>query len=338
MVRKQDGIIAMITTIMVSILLITLAIGLIVLTSGGLQQSSDDELSLRAYAAAEGGIEWAYQAILFNPGTWPNGCISPVLLPAILPPSNQNSITCLSVDGDADRVAGTLNSSNENQVVIAPNGAQTLQKIQVNWITSGDPGYGTAGNANFPAAAPSTWLPGVELTLVNYATNPAGPTNNISGGPGYRIRNVAFLPSKTASPNEPEILAGCTPNAAQFDCSATISADSSNPGGLVADEGELIYIRSLYTSNAQSFNYSICLEDTNYAGTHQCMPVPQTATIDVTARSGPVYRRIVATAPTGGGFVPSALDYVLFGDQDICKDFGVYQAPGAQVQPGVCTP
>src|SRR5436190_343797 len=71
--KSQRGVISMISALMVSVLVIIVAMGLIVYINSSAQQGSDDELSLRAYAAAQGGVEWAYNQILQNPNTtFPN--------------------------------------------------------------------------------------------------------------------------------------------------------------------------------------------------------------------------------------------------------------------------
>jgi hypothetical protein len=47
-----------------------------------------------------------------------------------------------------------------------------------------------------------------------------------------------------------------------------------------------------------------------------------TATIDITAKAGDVFRRVVYKVPYKNG-AASGLDYVIFSDQDVCKNFGV---------------
>lgn len=71
-------------------------------------------------------------------------------------------------------------------------------------------------------------------------------------------------------------------------------------------------------------HYRLTFFNNNGAGSGGVpVPVPdQYATIDVTARSGPVYRRVIQKVRINSGVV-SGLDYVLFSDTDICKDFFV---------------
>jgi hypothetical protein len=47
-----------------------------------------------------------------------------------------------------------------------------------------------------------------------------------------------------------------------------------------------------------------------------------TATIDVTGKAGDVYRRVVYKIPFNKG-AAVGLDYVLFADQNVCKDMTI---------------
>ena len=47
-----------------------------------------------------------------------------------------------------------------------------------------------------------------------------------------------------------------------------------------------------------------------------------TATIDVTARAGQTYRRVISKLPINGG-ASNGLNYVMYSDTNICKGFNV---------------
>ena len=282
--KHQDGIISMITTIMVSILLIMMALGLLILTNGGTQQASDDELSLRAYAAAEGGLDWAFTHLGATAGNCTQG------------------LAALAADPNA--LPGSLTDSNQNQIILPAGafaGGQRLGSIRVRWIQAGDygakPGYGPWPGGALPAASGAV-LPGVELTLVDY--NSGGGASVNSPSPNYNVRNVVFLPSTSGAGNTPintnvnglyntgpKILAQCqNPGSGlstPYYCSATVSALASGP--LPVNEGELVYIRGLYLPPGASTSYSLCFQTTASPGNCALIPL-QTAYLP-TARCQP---------------------------------------------------
>jgi hypothetical protein len=79
----------------------------------------------------------------------------------------------------------------------------------------------------------------------------------------------------------------------------------------------VVYARALYL-NQTNPSVSYKLQFINSSGTVMSVPSSNT-TIDVTARSGPVYRRVVAKVPNNT--VPAGLNYVIFSDTNICKAF-----------------
>lgn len=359
---RQRGVVSLITAIMVSILLISVSLGLLLLANGGTQQASDDELSLRAYATANGGIEWAYAQILndinqnlalpnYSNCGQANG--TDATISQLFNAANQNAITCMTVTSQANALSGTLGKDEAAQVTVDPQNVPPVSNIVVSWLdqsktpTEAFPSglYNKYGliNQNLPAGNTAGLIPGVELTIVNYYTSAAG--DQVVPSQGYSIRNVVLLPqsggetSSGPTPQNPnKILVQCAPNPSGFACtnSTKIPADPAHPAGLAPKgnpfpEGMIVYIRPLFPTFG--FHYNVCIELTN----NTCLTLSlQEMTLDVTARSGPVYRRIVAKASTGQGKVPAGLNYVLYGDRNVCKDFEIHQAPGATAGNLVC--
>ncbi len=345
--RDQRGIISMITTIMVSILLITLAIGLVSLLSGTLQQSSDDELSVRATVAAEGGVEWAITQLLANPSFQHTACdnTAPTPIPLSvykfggLSTSNiDNVITCILVHSQTNQVSGSLDANASRQIMVpAVAAGPTLKTITVSWISSSEPGPNLA-------IAPGTELPcsdpanpsclnaaGIELTLVRFPIVGGGTVTPAN----IKLRNALLLPSTGGGATiGAKVVVDCVPSGG-YQCSASIPA-SDVTLALLNNEAEVISIRSRYLNGSnQRVDYSIGFTNSS-GGPFQIQD--QFATIDVTARAGSVYRRIIAQAPIGNNGVPGNLNYVLFGDQSICKSFDFYKSGGVYLFNGICPP
>lgn len=322
--QNHRGIISMITTIMISILLITMAIGLIALLSGSLQQASDNELSLRAEAAAEGGVEWAIAWMIAHPGYTNTNCATTPAGVATfsgfggVPP---NKITCLLVNNTTNHPNGTLDANTASQITVAAGSG--LKSIRLSWINNG-----TQPSANFPIGPlPGSWFwPAMELTIVNYTVG----GGNINPGT-IRIQNVLAVPNLSAGGGGNKILGNCGTAAGGYACNATFAVNPPVNG----NEGTIVSLRAKYLNGTtQNVGYQIQFLDSS----GNPINVPgQFATIDVTARAGSVYRRIIAQAPIGSNAVPANLNYVLFGDQNICKQFSLYKNGANYIfQPGLC--
>jgi hypothetical protein len=87
---------------------------------------------------------------------------------------------------------------------------------------------------------------------------------------------------------------------------------------LNATSNYIFRLRSRYTASAYRVTFK-----TGSNGGGAVVTVPDgTATIDVTARAGQTYRRVISKLPLN----PSAsagLNYVMYSDTDICKNFEV---------------
>ncbi len=375
--KHQSGIVSMITSIMVSMMLIVSVLGLTILVNSSAGQASDDELSLRAYAGAEAGVEWVTQwgsdhdkdhpginyssttpectAILTDAmgpadgGAIYQGTGVPIHKYYVQYPkmftfnaknyldttttqnpvaSYQNAITCLKVTNKTDGSGGELTPNTgtaSTQVKVPPTSAgRYLANIRVEWVGNSDvqpthPWEGTVADP-LPAAGnyatyPADPLPAaIELIIVSYPYN----TSTFLVDPkNVGIRNVVLLPSTaagdTSSPSKKIIQCLSAPGAT-YTCDTGTTAGI---GGVPANQGAIVFIKSRYNSTRyhltflDQFGNKINVED-------------QFAQIDVTARAGSVYRRLVAKYSVGRFSPPPGLEYVLFGDTDLCKSFSIY--------------
>jgi len=345
--HQQSGVISLVTSIMVSVMVATIAIALVFVSYSGTQQSSDDELSLRANAQAMGAVEYAYWAAT-NPSSalyhqnYSNDCVGRDTQRDIstlnATAANSNGVVCVTVNSSAAATTGVLNAANAQEVIIPDN--IRLQDIELSWFTPGDvtlPGV-CCGYSPVTNPLPASGIPGVELTIVNYSSTAGLISPGGSSLANIHIKNVVLLPNNTPAidANNPteKILVQCSAAATPYLCSSpaapTIYASATANAAEPINTGTIIYIRALYPT-ASGIHYAItCLRTTS----NSCYAASgQQVTIDVTAHAGPDYRRIeaVSSPPTGGG-VSSGLNYVLFSDTNICKDFYITEAPdGSQL-------
>ncbi len=336
--KQQPGVVSMMSALMVSVLMIVASMGLVVYISSSTQQGSDDELSMRAYAAAQGGVEWAYNQVLNGnltgfpncTGTQQNNNLY-TLGAASASASFQNTITCLRITNSSTATRGNFNAqSDSTQATIY--GA--VKYIRVEWLAKPDEGGATIPDCNgcssqLPANDGAT-PPAIELTIVNY-TGDASTVNAST----IKVRNVVLLPdddTTTWLSNYSKATIRCN-STGEFRCDTgdpainggifNVCANSTTPGDCPGENPAgtvtVVYARALYLNNTNS-NVGYQLQFYNSANALLTVPSSNT-TIDVTARSGPVYRRVVAMIPRD--LVPGGLNYVLFSDTDICKAFTV---------------
>jgi hypothetical protein len=342
--RSQSGLVSMVTALMVSILLILLATALVGLVTGTQQQASDSELTLRAYASAEGGIEWAYDMIKNGGlgGNWLD-CDGPTRLTNVFSglgdfsyggstaDTADNRLTCLRVFSTSDVTKGVLNfapgdGGNPDAVnIVVANSAllSTISSIELSWI------LGSSGNEQYPnsdpnllAALPSSLnAAGMEFTVVHY---PVDASSNVDTG-NINIRNVLFLPSNASTSqqgSEPKFKGGCVPNPG-YACRAVIDAKCDGCVGSNSNDVFIIQLRPKYLTRTNSaVSYQVRFLDA--AGNPIQVPTGYT-NIDAIARSGSFYRRIEAQIPQGPPGVLGQLNYVLYSDRDICKRFSLHR-------------
>jgi hypothetical protein len=343
--QSQRGIISLLTAIFVGILLIILTIALVGLMAGNFQQASDDQLSQRAFAAAEGTIELLYGYLQQHPqanfsncdgagsinSLAGNGPLSPgiqFLYDFKNPASDSgNKITCVKITQNNNAFTGSLGLDEMQQVRLDRASATGLQRarfMRVSWVRGDGPFTfpdsvawnppPTGGPLNPPAGS----APAIELTIVKYPFNGAGQV--LPGSIG--IRNSLLFPTDNLTANaDPKIYANC--NQPNYRCVSPLIALNLAPGSPPngANDADLVLIRPRFLQPNQSVHYQIQFFAAN--GTTVIPVQSNQAVVDVTARSGGVYRRIIAHVPIGNTNVPSGINYVLYGDTDICKDLAV---------------
>ena len=332
--NRERGFVSLLTTILISLLLSIITLSVISLEALQLRKSEDAEQSLRAYYVAEAGIENAAAKILG--GTIPIGANQPCSAGSpSLNPTNDGTWTCQQIDFTGSPF-GVLNQPDVATTVNPGTTTTPYQSVIIAWNQSNDPNAadyaltsGLPAQANYTAAAPP-----LEVQVVQYPAGGFTPTSaNLTletavftpGGTGgntavsYTAANFTTAspystycaPLSQSLPASLSTLLGTS--TASYNCYMVLTNLDTGGG-----ENYLFRIRSRYTASAYQMTFR-----TGSAGGGTDVNVPTgTAIIDVTAHVGTEYRRVISELPIGTS-AAGQLNYVMYSDTDICKDFQV---------------
>lgn len=324
MVNESDGFVSLFTAIIISLLLIVIVLSMVGLETLQLRKSEDAEQTLRAYYTAEAGVEDAVSKVLDDQiyaGHGDNVCNT-----------NTNydipgaaGWTCQDVSFNGSPTGKLQNS--DQAVTIAP-GNINYNTVLVQWDeTNGNAAQYDVTSATLPNSATyiSRYLaPPIELAIVQY---PPGGFSQSQVGTAVTLGNVLIVPggsgssgsynynSTGAPPGHGLYYANCIPRrgtgyrgtATPYTCYAVFK-------GLNGADNYLFRIRSRYMPTEYSMTF--------YLGANVVAVPTGSATIDVTARAGQTYRRVISLLPLGQG-AASGLNFVMYSDQNVCKDFNV---------------
>jgi hypothetical protein len=366
---KQDGFVSLLTAIILCLLLLAITVSLIGLQALTLRKADDSEQSQLAYYAAESGVEDAVAKITTGAvGSSGQSCPGGGSLNTNLAPSNVGAVgwTCQSISmssATADDI-----KQHDTAITIDPYKAiggggfntvtllwdQTLAKPASYFAapTSG-------GNVNFSGGS-NTWyghaLP-LELTVVGY---PAGSFNasqvNTQSAilvPGSSAGIINYSQRATYTSGS----AGKCANANIGGSAASCGLDTGNPykakctrnftdptglttgtyncsitiRGLNPASNYLFRLQSRFNSEDGSGNGRFVMYFQNNGALIN--GVTTTATIDVTGKSGDVYRRVVYKMPLNSLANPSFGD-ALLSEAGLCQDYQVIG--GAPTPPNAC--
>jgi hypothetical protein len=325
---KQQGFVSLFTCIMISLLLLVITVSLISLEALQLRKAEDAEQTLRAYYTAEAGVEDAVSKVLskaIRPGVGDNVC---------------NSFSTYDIPGAAGWTCqqvsfsgtpfGKLDTPDEAKTVDPGKTTPAYNSVILEWNQSPNVAAGQY-NVNLAAGLPSQAAytaayaaAPVELAIVQY---PDG--GFAAGDPSVKLQNAVIVPGGAVGQGGATVNYGalanhgpwrgdCSPlprvnpwGSSSYNCYAVIT-------GLNPSSDYIFRIRSRYMASAFRMTFKT---GANGAGT--VVDVPDgTATIDVTAKAGQTYRRVISKLPLNGS-AAAALNYVIYSDTDVCKNFDV---------------
>ena len=307
----------MLTVIFLALLLTIITTSFVRLSVTEQRQAVDDDLTTRAFYAAESGVEDAKRAISdFQSGLPVN------LNETVCDPADVVATGVLSTDLDTEYTCQLIDLTPANyqesldawQAVTIPlKGASAFTSVRIDWHIHDGGAYSRHNNqdlltvgawqgANYPAmlraavfSTPSSAnFSSSQVSQSTMFINPAnsGGSANIGGSDGQIINGSCI-----ASPSQ-----------GQYACSVTLTGIN---GGLT----NYLRLQSLYRQT----NISITLLD---GGGNPVLLDDVQAIIDVTGRAADVFRRVEARVSLVDQTFPLP-DIALWSNTEICKDFSV---------------
>lgn len=343
--RSHSGATSLIIVLIVGMILMVMVGGIAALTLREQRQATNVDQSNRALQTAEAGVKFAVQRVIADPAFIEENidecgedkiAANPKAAEFlnIFPAQTGQQITCVFVGNKLKSLEGSLQKDQATQVLVeTPASALGPYYFQLRWHSdtldsqlanySKDVFYPDDSNYN-AAAAP-------EVTFVRW------PKNSFSSSQeGLPIETVFFMPGQ-ADKSGNNVMSGCNKGAAsdaekanygEYRC---VTNPSSNVGFNINQA-----IR-LTSGTSSSFNFAIRIKP-RYADTHYQLRIfdesgqeltmqSSNVMIDITARSGDLYRRIRAEKPITPTALENLFDSVLFGygegsdsaSRDICK-------------------
>jgi len=347
MTRDQAGAASIIIVLFMSIILTVVTIGFLRIALNEQRISTDDDLSTRAFYAAESGIEDARRAIRENlVGTLTDAelnadnCDVPsvVRYSSILSDSGEfdAEYSCMLIDFTPNSLRSELSSANQSrQYEIKPinpsSGSAQIGEVILSWhvdAPAGTDGDGVVSIGGGPVdlragsdlSIPQTtnWdFPAMmRVEFINYPTANFGRSDINS--------STSFVsPAVGGTGSSGNVFPGGNPNSAvngrvlTADCVDTNNNDFAcsmrfDMSGLPANRNLEVRISNLYSATT----FEMTMESP--AGDPLLFDEAQ-AIVDVTGRAGGVFRRVEAVLDLSD---PDLLpDFAVQSAEDICKDF-----------------
>lgn len=326
---NQKGVVSFFTVIFVTMLLLILTTAYIRLMVNEQRQATDNDLSSRAFYAAETGVN---DAIIKIKQALEAGDLSSISTNTCgdekeLSADADISYTCQFISLNTNKIKGSLEQ--DQTLVLDLTDVAAVEKIEVQWH---EPDRDAEGDAPFSGAVTSlnagqnlsNWtsdIPAImrlqAITFGNTNITRANIINKISFGyptiSGSGVFGGDLDINEKKGPATGSVCANNRPRD-KFACKITFTDLGTKPNK---------FLRLQAINNGAEYELSL----KNKFGTTIAIP-NQVATIDVTGKAGSdVFRRVRVTVPinTNGGPSNSALlpDQVLVVNQDICKDFEV---------------
>ncbi len=348
---KEEGAASMIVVIFMSIILTIVTIGFIRIAINEQRDSTDDDLTARAYYAAESGLEDAKRAIqedlagTLNGALNENTCDPPGVVaeydPVLSTGAFDIEYTCMLLDYTPDTIRSELSSANQTkQYDVNPVNQSTPANTDIGSITmdwhfdalpenDGDGLVGGGGSVNIrPQGALSipqfgTWsFPAMmEVTFLSY------PSGNFTRG-DIEVAKILVSPTAPGGSN------GSTPTSVFIGGTASAAVDGrvlgadcvDNDNGMVCsmefdfsgmDQSRQLVMR--LTNLYRSTSFELSMQGTAAQGSPTLLFDDAQVVVDVTGRAGGVYRRVEAALELSSPeFVPN---HAIQSATDICKDF-----------------
>lgn len=330
---NQDGAVSFLTVIFLAIVLTIMTLSFVRISVNEQRQAVDDDLTTRAFYAAESGIEDGKRALaesLEDPSFVLNGDIC---APAenVVPDTNGHVIlssdisaayTCQFIEKAPGEFKATLDPW--ESITIPLNGSGVFDRVKISWhepsFDDGGASWNRHTNTSLPTMA--EWnistnnYPAMLRATVFGANTSVGSTFSSSGVTsftGFINPNTSAGVITAATMESQKIVNG------QCDTSITgsVPACSITITSLPGNQ-KFLHLKSIYKGT----NITVQLLN----GTAGVNIVDTQAIIDVTGRAGDIYRRIEARV----SLIPDTSqlpDVSIWSNEEICKNFTITDDP-----------
>lgn len=297
---QRRGGASLLTTVVLSVILLAIVGGLSALSVRELRQASDTDQSQRALNAAESGVQLAAKHVETATATNPieettcNARNGGKPLPIDGAAGQDLAVTCETITTQGAVVEAQLgkDASIQYDLRTAKDGSSpaTVAKVVLEWGLPSDAGNSLTAytGAGYPSSPGDSWKTGTPAAVETTSTSWSGS-------------NFSPVETSIIDPTTAHCTAGTT-----YTCKADMTTGT----------GELIKLTPRYAA----MKYRLTFYDASGKQVFVQWPM---AVIDVTARSGQLYRRVKATKMLPGQRNTSTFGYVLFSGQNICKDLKV---------------
>ncbi len=324
MERDGQGFVSLFTCILISLLLLVVTLSMVSLEALQLRKAEDSEQTLRAYYAAEAGVEDAVSKVLSRAVTTDQGCSAN--LGYDIPGAAGWTCQQISFSGTP---FGRLDTPDVTQTVDPGTTAVAYNSVILEWNQSTNTSasyFNMDLSSGFPtqAVGAASYAPPVEVAIVEYP-----PGGFAAGDVRVKLQNAVIAPGGARTQAAATVDYGSLKNHGpwQGDCRPlprTNPWGGSNYNcyavmtGFNPSDNYIFRLRSRYAASAYRLTFK-----TGQNGNGTVVAVPDgTATIDVTAKAGQTYRRVVTKLPLSSG-ASGRLNYVIYADGDVCKNFDV---------------
>lgn len=345
-------------TVAFALLFVVMVVGLTALSIREQRQSGDTDQSNRAFAGAEAGIKDALSMLDKEPRTTINDCAdSRASKP--LDTSGQYSITCMTITQSPGPIESQADKDESKSAYVfmsgqpAPDGGggptSWADKLEFFWSrkASGDsaPAAALSGTMypSFDGSSPWIQPAAVELTFVYWkVSNPSNDTSIDVGSGSFdtnkslMTKTYLIMPSAAGTTKDdgspvhsPKIKSSCSttltgpPSKNEYYCKLMQGTNSYIDlqtvfGGTPRDYRFVFKFKPRYSKTSYYANFTA-------GGTPVKVPATS-AVIDVTAKSGNLYKRLRAERSLETRARGTVFDSAVFSGTDICKNLSVDSA------------
>lgn len=327
--KNQAGAASMITVMILALILTIVVTGLMRLSLADQRGSIDDELTNRAFYAAESGLSDAIRAIKADNVANGADCEPEGVLNAanelIIDQDLDIAVTCQLIDESPGNIEAAIDQNEGLRIPLNYEGTKPTRVI-LRWHIVGDPADGGDGSSVTPRSQSNLKLPqqnswganNPAMIRAHYYSAPSttsfSRTDLTNKAVWLNPSNIALASVVNMNTDDASIVNGqCQSggqDATEYACKATIAI-----GDLDTQEAE-IRLTSLYKSSHISLEFEN--DDAEFIGAQ--------ALIDVTGRATDVYRRIQARVDISGDsdrILINGPNGAITSGEDLCKQLQV---------------